>query len=143
VGGEALIEEAGVEELYRAHSGVVPAFLIGCCRDRYQAEDLMQETFIRATLRSAATAGSPRSWLLAIARTTCLDAVRKHRGVPTEVVPDVDHDDVHVVERLAVQAALGRLSEPHRTELVSGTARVVRWPTQGPRRRSSSRPNTR
>jgi RNA polymerase sigma factor (sigma-70 family) len=117
--GGALMRRAGVEELYRAHAGVVLAFLVSLCRDRHEAEDLMQETFIRATRAIGGyRGGSPRSWLLAIARTTFLDAVRKRRAVPTDVVPDNGHADVDVVERLTVQAALGRLSEPHRTALV-------------------------
>jgi RNA polymerase sigma factor (sigma-70 family) len=113
------MRRAGVEELYRAHAGVVLAFLLSLCRDRYEAEDLMQETFIRATRAIGGyRGGSPRSWLLAIARTTFLDALRKRRAEPTDAVPDNGHADVDVVERLTVAAALGRLSESHRTALV-------------------------
>jgi RNA polymerase sigma factor (sigma-70 family) len=108
-----------VEELYRAHAGLVLAFLVGLTRNRDQAEDLMQDTFVRATRALGGyQGGSPRAWLLAIARTTFLDATRKRVPTPVDVVPDDGRPDPDVVEQLTVQAALARLSEPHRTVLV-------------------------
>jgi RNA polymerase sigma factor (sigma-70 family) len=62
--------------------------------------------------------GSPRAWLLAIARTTFLDASRRRVPTPLEVVPDTGRTDADVVEQLTVRAALARLSEPYRTVLV-------------------------
>lgn len=41
-----------MEQWYRAHAPVVRAYLVGCCRDPHDAEDLVQDTFVRA-LRSA------------------------------------------------------------------------------------------
>jgi RNA polymerase sigma factor (sigma-70 family) len=108
-----------VEELYRAHAGLVLAFLVGLTRDRDQAEDLMQETFVRATRALGGyRGGSPRAWLLAIARTTFLDATRKRVPTPVDDVPDGGLTDPDVVERLTVQATLARLSEPYRTVLL-------------------------
>jgi RNA polymerase sigma factor (sigma-70 family) len=108
-----------VEELYRAHAGLVLAFLVGLTRDRDQAEDLMQETFVRATRALGGyRGGSPRAWLLAIARTTFLDATRKRVPVPVDAVPDAGRTDPDVVEQLTVQATLAQLSEPYRTVLV-------------------------
>lgn len=108
-----------MEELYRAHAGVVLALLVGLTRDRDLAEDLMQETFVRATRALGGfRGGSPRAWLLAIARTTFLDAVRRRTPIPIEHLPERGWSDPDTVERLTVQATLGRLSEPHRTVLV-------------------------
>lgn len=108
-----------MEELYRAHAGLVLAYLIGLTRDRDQAEDLMQDTFVRATRALGGyRGGSPRAWLLAIARTTFLDAVRKRVPTPTDEVPDVGQAPTDTVEQLTVRATLARLSEPHRTVLV-------------------------
>lgn len=108
-----------MEELYRAHAGVVLAFLTGLTRDRDEAEDLMQETFVRATRALGGyRGGSPRAWLLAIARTTFLDAVRRRVPTPTDEVHDVGRPAADTVEHLTVRAALARLSEPHRTVLV-------------------------
>lgn len=108
-----------MEELYRAHAGLVFAFLVGLTRDRDQAEDLMQETFVRATRSLGGyRGGSPQAWLLAIARTTFLDAHRRRVPIPVEDIPDVGRSDPDVVQQLAVRAALARLSDPHRTVLV-------------------------
>lgn len=108
-----------MEELYRAHAGVVLAFLTGLTRDHAQAEDLMQETFVKATRAMGGyRGGSPRAWLLAIARTTFIDAVRKRTPVPSETLPDPGSADPDVVEVLTVRAALGRLPETQRTALV-------------------------
>jgi RNA polymerase sigma-70 factor (ECF subfamily) len=38
-----------IEEFYRDHSTAVYAFLVSLCRDRIWAEDLMQDTFVKAT----------------------------------------------------------------------------------------------
>jgi RNA polymerase sigma factor (sigma-70 family) len=108
-----------VEELYRAHAGLVLAYLIGLTRDRGEAEDLMQETFVRATRALGGyRGGSPRAWLLAIARTTFLDAVRRRVPTPTEELPDLGEPAPDTVEQLTVRATLARLSESHRTVLV-------------------------
>lgn len=108
-----------MEELYRAHAGLVLAYLVGLTRDRHQAEDLMQDTFVRATRALGGyRGGSPRAWLLAIARTTFLDATRRRVPSPVDEVGEAAADDPDAVEALTVRAALGQLSEPHRTVLV-------------------------
>jgi RNA polymerase sigma factor (sigma-70 family) len=108
-----------VDELYRAHATVVFRFLVGLTRDRDRAEDLMQDTFVRATRAIAGyRGGSARAWLLAIARTTFLDDLRKRTEQPIDDVPDPGGADPDAIERLTVRAALDRLSEPHRTALV-------------------------
>jgi RNA polymerase sigma factor (sigma-70 family) len=108
-----------VEELYRAHAPVVFAYLLGLTADRHRAEDLLQETFVRATRAIAGyRGGSPQAWLLAIARTTFLDDLRRRVPAPTDEHPEPATVDPDVVEQLTVRGALSRLSEPHRTVLV-------------------------
>jgi RNA polymerase sigma factor (sigma-70 family) len=107
---------AAVEELYRAHAGLVLAFLVGLTRDRDQAEDLMQETFVRATRALGGyRGGSPRAWLLAIARTTFLDATRKRVPAPVDLVPDAGCADPDVVEQLSVGTGSPTASSPRST----------------------------
>jgi RNA polymerase sigma factor (sigma-70 family) len=108
-----------VDELYRAHAPVVFRFLLASTRDRDRAEDLMQDTFVRATSAIGGyRGGSARAWLLAIARTTFLDDLRKRTEEPTADLPDPGDRNPDTVERLTVRAALGRLSEAHRTALI-------------------------
>lgn len=110
---------ACVEELYRAHAAVVFRFLVAMTRDPHLAEDLMQDTFVRATRAIGGyRGGSPRAWLLAIARTTALDRLRRRTEEPVDPAPEPSTTDVDVVEHQTVRAALSRLPEDHRTVLV-------------------------
>ncbi len=110
-----------IEVFYRAHASSVYALLVTLCRDRTWAEDLMQETFVKATRSIAGyRGGSPRAWLFAVARTTFLDAARRQqrRPVPAAEVPDVGHEDPDLVQDMAVRQALDRLPVDHRSALV-------------------------
>lgn len=59
-----------MEELYKRHSQIVYHFLYGKCRDPVLAEDLMQETFLRAMESIESFNGSCRmsTWLCQIAK---------------------------------------------------------------------------
>lgn len=108
-----------MEELYRTHATTVFRFLVAMTRDPHLAEDLMQDTFVRATRAMAGyRGGSPRAWLLAIARTTALDRLRRRTEQPTDPLPERATTDVDVVEQQTVRAALARLPESYRTVLV-------------------------
>lgn len=108
-----------MEELYRAHATTVFRFLVAMTRDRDLAEDLMQDTFVRATRAMAGyRGGSPRAWLLAIARTTALDRLRRRTEQPTDPLPERATTDVDVVEQETVRAALACLPESYRTVLM-------------------------
>ena len=64
-----MAQDDRIEGFYREHAPSVYAFLVSLCRDRAWAEDLMQDTFVKATLAMAGyRGGSPRAWLFAIAR---------------------------------------------------------------------------
>ena len=92
--------------------------------DRQSADDLTQETYLRAfgALHRFAGRSSLRTWLLAIARRVCADAVRAGRRRRLTLVGDVDlaalaADDGadRVGEGVAVSDALARL-DPDRRE---------------------------
>ena len=109
-----------MEQWYRAHAPAVARLIHGLTRDRDLTEDLMQETFVRATRALAGyRGGEPRAWLLRIARTTTIDHLRRRSEVPLgDELPPRAVRDVDVAELVTVRAALGRLSEDHRTVLV-------------------------
>jgi len=58
--------------------------------DRQSADDLTQETYLRAfgSLHRFEGRSSVRTWLLTIARRVCADAVRSRRRRPVTLVPD-------------------------------------------------------
>ena len=111
--------EPALEQLYRDHARGVHAYLVTLAGDRDEAEDLLQETFIRATRAIGGyRGGDPRVWLLRIARSTFIDARRRTRAVPVDEVPETPHRDPDVAEAHTVRVALARLPASHREALV-------------------------
>ncbi|WP_308425870.1 RNA polymerase sigma factor [Nonomuraea cavernae] len=104
-----------IEELYREHWPLVCGFLLRRTRDPHLAEDLAQETFVKATRALLGWRGeNAAAWLLAIARNVLLDHVRRSRHEPA--LPDPDELGVPPlhVEALDVHDVLDRLPERHR-----------------------------
>lgn len=71
------------EELIRRYYGYVSGFLLKTTADRALAEDLTQETFLKMIRgiegfdpRGRAAFGT---WLISIAKNTCIDALRRNR----------------------------------------------------------------
>jgi RNA polymerase sigma-70 factor (ECF subfamily) len=96
--------------------------------DRQRAEDLVQETLLRAWRHPEAldpARGSVRAWLFTTARNLAIDAWRRRSARVGEVITDeipeppqvVDEAD-RAVEAWTVAEALARLSPPHREVLV-------------------------
>jgi RNA polymerase sigma-70 factor (ECF subfamily) len=114
-------ESNDIEGFYRLHSDSVYSYLVSLCRDRSRAEDLMQDTFVRATRALGGyRGGSPRAWLFAVARTVYLDDLRRRARRPV-LVEEQDSAVAPVsdpVEQDAIERALGRLPERQRTALL-------------------------
>lgn len=98
--------------------------------DRHMAEDVVQETWLRAWRhvdRLTEDRGSVRGWLMRVAHNIAIDQHRGRNARPTEVeLPEVDapgtpvipaHND-EIETRVVVDAALDHLSSEHRTTLV-------------------------
>lgn len=96
--------------------------------DRQRAEDLVQETLLRAWQHPQAldpARGSVRAWLFTTARNLAIDAWRRRSARVSEVFSDqmpetpvaVDETE-RAVESWVVGEALARLSRPHREVLV-------------------------
>jgi RNA polymerase sigma factor (sigma-70 family) len=108
-----------VESLYREHARAVFAFLLSLSRDRTLAEDLMQDTFVKATRSlSGFRGGSARSWLFTIARSVFIDHTRRRRPVPAEEIDRAAAPAFDVEERHVIEAVLDRLPERQRMALL-------------------------
>jgi len=126
-------EESLLRELYENHAGPLLAFVLRIANgDRLRAEDIVQETILRAwrnAHRLNAHGGrSLRPWLVTVARRIAIDGYRSDAGHPQEVY---DHDlnntasaamgpddPDRIVESVAMNDALRDLSHAHREILV-------------------------
>jgi RNA polymerase sigma-70 factor (ECF subfamily) len=119
--------EALVRTMYADHGPVLLGYVTRLTGDRDQAQDIVQETLLRAWRNADSLNtrdGSVRSWLLTVARNLVIDAARARRARPAEVPPAV-HDPVEprdhvedVSNAIVVADALRTLSPEHRAALV-------------------------
>jgi RNA polymerase sigma-70 factor, ECF subfamily len=115
--------EAIIIRLYRENGSFVLSYVTGLLRDRHLAEDVVQETMLRAWRHCAQFSdqkGSVRGWLIKVAHNVAMDKIRMRQSRPAEIAEDAapepqvaDHADT-VVTALHVRDALGRLSPSHR-----------------------------
>ena len=128
---EALRDEQAVARAYDAHGAEVYRFVLRSLGDAGSAQDVVQETFLRAWRagdRFDPSLGSLRTWLFSIARNAMIDHVRAAGVRPWQAALVDDpaaaspHPGDDPSERLLrgwiVEEALRRLSGEHRTAIV-------------------------
>ena len=119
-------DEALVRALYTEHAGPLLRYALHLTSgDRQRAEDIVEETLLRAWLHPEAISERPaRPWLFAVARNLAVDAYRARRARPHEVgegalelVAAPDEAD-RALESWAVADALRSLRPEHRGVLL-------------------------
>lgn len=118
-------DTALIRALYDEHAAALWRYAMHLTGDRARAEDVVQETLLRAWQHPEVTADpdrSPRAWLFAVARNMIIDErrsarFRKETDVPEpEQVADYatpDQADT-ALDRLMLSVALSQLSDDHR-----------------------------
>ena len=124
-------DEGAVRELYDLHGRQLFGFVLRLVDgDRARAEDIVQETLLRAWRHPKALGernGSTRSWLFTVARNLVVDAARARTARPNEVgdaalagIPAAESVEAQI-ERSAlgweVADAVAELSDHHREVL--------------------------
>ena len=121
--------QSAFEQIVRRYQRPIISLIYRMTGDRALAEDLVQETFVKA-FRSLAAFDTTRrlsSWLFRIAHNTAIDAMRRARPpqVPIETVPtagDAPDEPPDPVERQelghALEAALDALRSDQRAAIV-------------------------
>jgi RNA polymerase sigma-70 factor (ECF subfamily) len=119
-----------IEDVVQAHEAALLAYVTRLTGDHHSAEDIVQETWIRAWRhlgRLNDNVGSLRGWLLRVAHNVAIDQHRSRRARPTEVelpeqevpnAPVVPAPSATVDARVDVNLALDKLSTVYRQTLV-------------------------
>lgn len=110
------------EEVYQQYFTKVYRFLLGITGNEHMADELTQETFLRALLNKATyrEQGYMLTWLCTIAKNLWLKECRRHRfdALPQEEMPDPSPTPEQHLEqqeqRQAMQRALLELPEEYR-----------------------------
>jgi RNA polymerase sigma-70 factor (ECF subfamily) len=119
--------EALIRTLYEEHGRSLLAYATRLTGDHATAEDVVQETLVRAWRHADSMVeqrGSIRGWLLTVARNIVIDRSRAKAVRPAEVAdspsaPPVEGDHAEdVVNSMVVLDALDELSPEHRDVLV-------------------------
>jgi RNA polymerase sigma-70 factor (ECF subfamily) len=123
-------DAALLRALHEEHGEALHAYAQRLCQgDRQRAEDLVQETLLRAWRHPSSmdpSQGSVRAWLFTTARNLAIDAWRRRSARIAEVVtdqlpepvPEFDEAD-RAVEAWTVTEALNRLTPAHREVLMA------------------------
>ena len=118
--------DAVIRQLYSHYAEALHGYVEQFCPDRASADDIVQETFIRAWrhLPQLNADDRPvRPWLFRVARNLLIDANRAARARPMTVpgsAGEVGTDSglEEILDRQLVSAALQHLSPAHQTVLV-------------------------
>ncbi|MFD0257973.1 sigma-70 family RNA polymerase sigma factor [Kitasatospora indigofera] len=121
-------DEVLMRTLYQEHAGPLFGFVLRLVAgDRQRAEDVVQETLVRAWRnidRLDAATGSLRPWLVTVARRIVIDNHRSSLARPREVDPSPlellpAEDELDKALRLmTISDALDDLTEAHRAVIV-------------------------
>ena len=90
----ALGKERAFRELVERHQPGLYGFALRFCRVREEAEDTVQETFLRLFRNRLRfdTSGSVKAYLYKVCRNLLIDAARKKRPEPLDGTPDTETD---------------------------------------------------
>jgi RNA polymerase sigma-70 factor, ECF subfamily len=114
-----------MRDLYDKHAPELRRYAVRLTGDRARAEDVVQETLLKAWQHPEVTGDptrSPRAWLFTVARNIIVDDQRRASSRRESVTPDTDAihdhagpDEVNAaLDRMVLNSALSQLSADHR-----------------------------
>jgi RNA polymerase sigma-70 factor, ECF subfamily len=122
-------QASSVRGLYDEHAAALWRYAVGLTGDPARAEDVVQETLVRAWQHPEVIddhESSPRAWLFTVARNIIIDERRSARFRNESVTSDMDDTDDRMgpdeidaaLDRLLLRDALDRLSPQHKAVIV-------------------------
>jgi RNA polymerase sigma-70 factor, ECF subfamily len=121
-----LDQEARLIALYDAHAGPVWRYVVRLTGDRASADDVVQETLLRAWRTPRILEQEPsttRAWMFTVARHIVIDearsARRRHERTVDELPERATGDDTDALfDAIIIQEALASLTAEHRAVIV-------------------------
>jgi RNA polymerase sigma-70 factor (ECF subfamily) len=89
-------DQAGLAELYDRHCRLLFSLILRILRDRGEAEDVLQEVFVRVWDRADsynASLGTPAAWLVRISRNRAIDRLRSRTVRAAVQAPEVERPE--------------------------------------------------
>ncbi len=119
-------DDARLTALFEAHAKPVWRYVVHLTGDRAGADDVVQETLLRAWRTPRILEQDPsttRAWMITVARHLVIDearsARRRHERAVAEVPDREQQDDTDALfETLLIEEALAALSAEHRAVIV-------------------------
>ena len=112
-----------LDQIYREYAGDIYAYALSICRNEAMAQDILQDTMLKAVTSYDTFRGdcSVKSWLCAIAKNLCLNAMKRadNNNLPVEetVVPYPDNIEQQLSDNdtaMRIHKHLHSLDEPYR-----------------------------
>ncbi|MCM2291499.1 sigma-70 family RNA polymerase sigma factor [Allorhizobium sp. BGMRC 0089] len=126
----AMKDRDAFSELYRLTSPKLFGICLRLMKRRMDAEDALQEIFMKIWHRAGQFSGvnaSAMAWLCAIARYHCIDLIRLHAPVSTPLDVAMDQADTsHDPEQIAINSSEGRRIDRCMEALEAKRAKAVR-----------------
>lgn len=120
-------QHAQLTALYDAHAIPVWRYVVSLTGDHAGADDVVQETLLRAWRTPRVMSDDPaslRSWMYTVARNLVIDearSARRRHELPVDELPERARDDDTdaMFDALLVEEALSTLTPDHRAVIVS------------------------
>jgi RNA polymerase sigma-70 factor (ECF subfamily) len=112
-------DKEALEELYNSMSKDIYTFLLMFCKDKYTAEDVLQETFI-AIYENAASYrvyNNPRAWIFTIAKNKALNIIKKDSRMTSietlenDIADTAENIENIILDKIQADMLLSVLSE--------------------------------
>src|SRR5687768_18405427 len=101
-------DASALADLYDCHARLLFALIVRILRNRSEAEDALQDVFLRVWQRAETydpAFGSPVAWLVRIARNRAIDRLRLRRSHPDQEPQPLTSDPAEPAFRAAAEYA--------------------------------------
>ena len=108
-------DREALARLYEAMSKEIYVFLLTFCKDKYTAEDALQETFISIyeSAKSYTIFNNPRAWIFTIAKNKAINIVKKDSrtvSIDDEMIEESNLENT-IIDRMQLDALFSVLSD--------------------------------